>query len=101
MLQEKETQLKSRRSVDYKEQWRLSSENLITTIVSLGFPEDLGKAVAKNLGSPKAMERMTAYLQYVKPKSAELVADEMPGIMSEIEAWRDKKARQQMQLIMK
>ena len=40
------------------------------------------------------MERMTAYLLYAKPKTAELVVDEMLGIMSEIEAWRDKKESQ-------
>lgn len=79
---------------DYKAQWRCVSENLISTIVSLGFPEELGKAVVRNLGSPKAMERMTSYLHNVKPKKAELIVDEMLGIMSEIAAWRDKKESQ-------
>ena len=79
---------------DHKTQWRCASTNLISTIVSLGFPEELGKAVVNNLGSPKAMDRMTSYLHNVKPKKAELIVDEMLGIMSEIEAWRDKKESQ-------
>ena len=42
-------------------------------IESLGFPAELGEAIAKHLGSPKAMERMISYLHYVKSKSEYLV----------------------------
>ncbi len=73
-------------------EWRYAYDDLISTVTSLGFPEELGILVAKNLGSPKAMKRMAAYLCSVKPKSEELVVDEMLAIMSEIEAWRAKKA---------
>ena len=38
------------------------------------------------------MERMMAYLYNVKPRSAELVVDEMLAICSDIDAWRNKKA---------
>ena len=47
--------------------------------------------MARQLGGIKAMERMIAYLKYVKPRSAELVVDEMLAICSEIGAWRKKK----------
>ena len=50
------------------------------------------KAIAKELGSPKAMNRMIGYLTKVKPKSAELIVDEMLAISSEISAWKEKKA---------
>ena len=80
---------------DHRTAWLRSSEELISAIVSLGFPEELGKAVAKNLGSPKAMDRMTTYLDNVKPRKAELVVDEMLGIMSEIDSWRDRKESQE------
>ena len=80
---------------DHRTDWLRSSEKLISAIVSLGFPEELGKAVAKNLGSPKAMDRMTTYLDNVKPRKAELVVDEMLGIMSEIGSWRDRKESQE------
>ena len=71
--------------------WARARDELVSTLLELGFPEKLGNQVAKNLSSPKAMERMTAYLHYVKPTKAELVVDEMLAIMSEIEAWRSKK----------
>ena len=44
------------------------------------------------LGSPKAMERMMAYLYNVKPNSAELIVDEALAICSDIDRWREKKA---------
>ena len=74
--------------------WARARDELVGSMLELGFPKELGDEVAKNLGSPKAMNRMTAYLHYVKPRKAELVVDEMLAIMSEIEAWRDKKESQ-------
>ena len=47
--------------------------------------------IAKNLGSPKAMYRMTVYLREVQPDSLELIVDEMIAILEEIAAWRHKK----------
>lgn len=72
-------------------QWIRSRDRLLSEITSLGFPKELGEAIAKNLGSPKAMDRMTSYLVNVKPRTAELVVDEMLAIKSEIDAWRQKK----------
>ena len=64
-------------------------------IERLGFPKELGEMIAKNLGSPKAMDRMIAYLYYVKPQKEELIVDEMLAICSDIAAWKDKKASEQ------
>ncbi|MDO4529026.1 MAG: hypothetical protein Q4B55_01305 [Lachnospiraceae bacterium] len=75
-------------------EWTSAKNRLVSEICHLGFPEELGNEVARNLGSPKAMERMISYLHYVKPKKAELIVDEMLAICSEIEAWRDKKESQ-------
>ena len=75
--------------------WTRTKDELVQTVVNLGFPTALGGAIAGHLGSPKAMERMTAYLNYVKPKSEELIVDEMLAIRSEIDAWREKKASEQ------
>ena len=72
--------------------WSRTRDELVQTVKGLGFPAELGEAIAKHLGSPKAMERMIAYLNYVKPRSEELVVDEMLAIRSEIDAWREKKA---------
>ena len=76
---------------DNKRRWLYSRYNLMTAVKSLGFPDELGEAIVKNLGSPKAMDRMTSYLVNVKPTTPELVVDEMLAICSEIEAWRTKK----------
>ncbi|MBR3309896.1 MAG: hypothetical protein IKG00_08395 [Lachnospiraceae bacterium] len=75
-------------------EWTSAKNRLVSEICHLGFPEELGNEVARNLGSPKAMERMISYLHYVKPKKAELIVDEMLAICSEIEAWREKKESQ-------
>lgn len=50
-------------------EWQMAYEELSSAMVSLGFTEELGMLVAKNLGSPKAIRRMTSYLYNVKPKS--------------------------------
>jgi len=70
-------------------EWTETKNQLVREIVGLGFLEQLGEEVAKNLGGPKAMRRMISYLRQVKPKKAELVVDEMLAICSEIENWRD------------
>ena len=68
--------------------WTRSKEELVRTVVSLGFPSELGDAV----GSPKAIDRMTAYLNCEKPTDANTVVDEMLAIRAEIDAWKRKKA---------
>ena len=65
------------------------------SVERLGFPAQLGEAVAKHLGSPKAMERMIAYLENVKPRREDLLVDEMLAIRSEVDAWREKKASEE------
>lgn len=81
-------------TTDQKE-WVLARDELVRSIVGLGFSKELGNEIAKNLGSPKAMRRMNSYLYNVKPQSAELIVDEMLAIRSEIDAWREKKASEE------
>lgn len=71
--------------------WAEAKNRLVSTVVELGFPAELGEEIAKHLGSPKAMERMTLYLQYSRPKDVTIVVDEMLAIREEIDAWREKK----------
>ena len=80
---------------EYRKKWVRVRQRLTASLQSLGYPDVLGDEIAKNLGSPKAMERMISYLQYVKPGSIELVVDEMLAIKSEIGAWREKKASEE------
>lgn len=75
----------------YSRQWRQTRDALVSAVTALGFPKELGGAIAKHLGSPRAMERMISYLRYVQPHRAEEIVDEMLAIRSEVDAWRDKK----------
>ena len=76
-------------------EWIRAKKELISAITGLGFPEELGEEIAKNLGGTKAMARMTSYLYQVKPRSVEIVVDEMLAIKSEIDAWRQRKESQE------
>ena len=78
--------------MDNRREWSICRNELVSTIISLGFPGEFGDQIAKHLGSPKAMQRMTGYLKNVKPHSAELIADEMISICTEIDRWKEKKA---------
>ena len=72
--------------------WVRTKNELVGATVALGFPAELGEAIARHLGGPKSMERMISYLRMVKPRSEELIVDEMLSIRSEVDAWREKKA---------
>lgn len=80
--------------MNHRQDWTRSRNNLISALTALGYPEELSDAIVKNLGSPKAMDRMTSYLIHVKPNSIELVVDEMLAIKSEIDAWKQLKEAQ-------
>ncbi len=77
--------------------WSRVRDDLTDHVVRLGFPKELGLEMAKNLGSPEAMERMISYLNYVKPASAEVMVDEMLAICSEIDVWKQKKMAEEAQ----
>ena len=81
--------------MDSRMEWARSRDQLVSAIRDLGFPEELGEQIAKQLGSPKAMDRMMGYLYNVKPRSAELIVDEMLAICSDIDRWREKKASEE------
>ena len=80
---------------DNQMEWSRKRDELVAAIKKLGFPRELGEQIAKQLGSPKAMDRMLAYLYNVKPRTAELVVDEMLAICSDIDAWHNKKAAEE------
>ena len=78
-----------------KPTWRAAYDRMQRDLIRLGFPAELGDAIAKTLGSPQAMTRMAAYLEQARPKSIETVADEMLAIQADADAWRRKKAAQE------
>ena len=78
-----------------QKKWIIAKGRMMDAMRNLGFPEALGDELVKNLRSPKAMDRMTSYLNNVKPRKAELVVDEMLAICSDIVRWKDKKELEQ------
>ena len=78
--------------MDGRREWAEYRDRLVSAVKELGFPEELGVQIARQLGSPKAMDRMIGYLYAVKPRKAELVVDEMLAICSDIDRWHEKKA---------
>ena len=81
--------------IENQMEWTRKRDELVSAIKQLGFPKELGSQIAKQLGSPKAMDRMLAYLYNVKPRTAELIVDEMLAIRSDIDSWHNKKAAEE------
>ena len=75
--------------------WSLARKDLAREVTKLGYPEELANLLAGELGSPKAIDRMASYL--ARPGNLELIVDEMLAILSEIEAWREKKENRDAQ----
>lgn len=80
---------------DNRIEWARKKDELVSAVKQLGFPKELGEQIAKQLGSPKAMDRMLAYLYNVKPRTAELIVDEMLAICSDVDSWHNKKAAEE------
>ena len=77
--------------------WARSRDDLAKAVASLGYPEEFADLLAKQLGSPKAIDRMASYLYKARPGSVEMIVDEMLAIRAEIDAWREKKESQSPQ----
>jgi len=78
-------------TTESQERWNAAKDELVGIIVDLGLPEEFGYEIAKGLGSPQAMHRMTTYLKNTRPKSPEPIVDEMLAIRSQIDSWKEKK----------
>ena len=78
-------------------EWTEAKNRLIQAVSSLGFPQEFGEVMARQLGSPKAIDRMTSYIYQAKPRTEEMLVDEMLAICEEINTWREKKASQEAQ----
>ena len=70
--------------------WAWSRNRLASAVSALGYPEEFADLLAKQLGSPKAIDRLTSYICQARPGSMETIIDEMLAIRDEIEAWREK-----------
>ncbi len=72
-------------------EWVWSRDRLAAAVRGLGYPEEFADLLAKQLGSPKAIDRLTAYIGKARPGSVEMIVDEMLAIRAEIDAWRERK----------
>ncbi len=77
--------------------WTMARNDLAATVSSLGYPEEFADLLARQLGSPRAIDRLTAYIYQAKPRTVEMIIDEALAIRADIDAWRKKKESQEAQ----
>ena len=78
-------------------QWAMARDRLVDAVTSLGFDAELAALLASQLGSPRAIDRMTSYVLQARPKSEEMLVDEALSICAEIDAWRERKTSMEAQ----
>jgi len=77
--------------------WAQARDRLAAAVTGISFPAELAELMARQLGSPKAIDRMTSYVYQARPRTVEMLVDEMLAICAEIETWRQKKESQEAQ----
>ena len=77
--------------------WAQSRDELVQVVTSQGFSAELAELMARELKSPKAIDRMTSYVRQVRPQNEEMLVDEMLAICADNNAWREKKESQEAQ----
>lgn len=77
--------------------WSQARNELAAAVSSLGYPEEFADLLARQLGSPRAIERMTSWLYQAHPRNMEMIVDEMLAICADAQAWREKKESQEAQ----
>lgn len=77
--------------------WKRSCDSLVAAVTALGFSSELAELLARELGSPKAIDRMACYVRLAKPNNEEMLVDEMLAIKSEIVAWAERKTSMEAQ----
>ena len=77
--------------------WTQARDRLVAAVTGIGFSAELAELMARQLGSPRAIDRMTSYIYQAHPHTEEMLADEMLAICAEIDAWRERKASQEAQ----
>lgn len=74
------------------QRWEEAVERLARAVQWAGFPAEWAGVMARQLGSPRAIGRMTSYIYQARPRTEEMMVDEMLAICAEIDAWRERKA---------
>ena len=70
--------------------WAEAKDRLALVVSALGYPKELTDLLAWQLQSPRSIDRMTAWLERVHPRSMENIADELLAICSDRDSWREK-----------
>ena len=76
--------MKGKLNMNNHVEWTEAKNRLIKAVSFLGFPQEFGEVMARQLGSPKAIDRMTSYVYQAKPRTEEMLVDEMLAICEEI-----------------
>lgn len=69
------------------DEWTAARDELVDACLAVGMPAEFGLALARYLGGPATMGRMSAYLLGVRPRSLEEAADEAVSLVEERERW--------------
>ena len=77
--------------------WAQARDRLVAAVAEAGVSAELAELMARQLKSPKAIDRMAAYIRLAHPRTEEMLVDEMLAICAEIETWRQKKESQEAQ----
>ena len=77
--------------------WAQARDRLVAAVTAQGFSAELAELMARQLKSPKAIDRMASYVHQARPRTEEMLVDEMLAICAEIETWRQKKESQEAQ----
>lgn len=68
--------------------WARARDRLARTVTGLGYPEELADLLARQLQSPKSIDRMASWMAHTRPRSMETIADELLAICADRDAWR-------------
>ena len=74
-----------------RESFLTARSELLQVLAQHGIPGEVGKVIAGNLRSERAIRRMTSYMRIAHPGSMEQIADEMVAIMEDQHRWAAKK----------
>ena len=82
---------------EYQQQWAQARDHLAAALAAAGYPAGLADIMAKQLKSPRAIDRMTSYVRHGYARDMGMLADEMLAICDDVENWREKKESQEAQ----
>lgn len=77
--------------------WAMARDRLSAAVQAAGYPAEFAELLARQLKSPKAIDRMTSYMCTAPHTSMEMIVDEMLAICADTENWRRKKEGQEAQ----